>query len=66
MSGFVRRVVTGHDKSGKAIVISDGIAPMVHHNAFVAAYKNRRILYLLVDGRFGPEMTTLFKPERKG
>lgn len=29
----VRRVVTGHDENGKAIVISDGPAPYVHLNA---------------------------------
>jgi quercetin dioxygenase-like cupin family protein len=29
----VRRVVTGHDANGKAIVISDGPAPFVHVNA---------------------------------
>jgi quercetin dioxygenase-like cupin family protein len=29
MTGFVRRVVTGHDENGKAIVISDGLAPVV-------------------------------------
>ena len=29
----VRRVVTGHDADGKAIVISDGPAPFVHVNA---------------------------------
>ena len=28
----VRRVVTGHDKDGKAVVISDGPAPFVHVN----------------------------------
>jgi len=28
--GFVRRVVTGHDATGKAIVIEDGPAPVVH------------------------------------
>jgi mannose-6-phosphate isomerase-like protein (cupin superfamily) len=28
--GHVRRVVTGHDARGKAIVISDGAAPLVH------------------------------------
>ncbi len=28
--GHVRRVVTGHDGSGKAILISDGAAPFVH------------------------------------
>ena len=31
MQGTIRRVVTGHDKNGKAIVISDGPAP-VHTN----------------------------------
>ena len=29
MQGRIRRVVTGHDGSGKAIVISDGLAPAV-------------------------------------
>jgi hypothetical protein len=32
MEGRVRRVVTGHDGSGKAIVISDGPAPTVRTN----------------------------------
>ena len=30
--GKVRRVVTGHDKNGKAIVIEDGLAPAVRSN----------------------------------
>jgi mannose-6-phosphate isomerase-like protein (cupin superfamily) len=30
MSGAVRRVVTGHDAQGKAIVVSDGPSPFVH------------------------------------
>src|SRR5215467_13369107 len=33
MTRPVRRVVTGHDQNGKAIVISDGPAPFVHVNA---------------------------------
>ena len=33
MAKQVRRVVTGHDAEGKAIVISDGPAPFVHVNA---------------------------------
>ena len=33
MARQVRRVVTGHDRDGKAIVISDGPAPFVHVNA---------------------------------
>lgn len=32
MNGKVRRVVTGHDKHGKAVVISDGLAPTVRTN----------------------------------
>lgn len=30
--GKIRRVVTGHDKEGKAVVISDGPVPSVHTN----------------------------------
>ena len=43
MSGFVRRVVTGHDKQGKAIVISDGIAPMERHNPVVPGARSSDI-----------------------
>jgi quercetin dioxygenase-like cupin family protein len=32
MSHTVRRVVTGHDAQGKAIVVADGPAPMMHVN----------------------------------
>ena len=32
MTGFIRRVVTGHDKNGKAIVVSDGLVPRVFTN----------------------------------
>jgi quercetin dioxygenase-like cupin family protein len=32
MNGKIRRVVTGHDKNGKAIVIEDGLAPAVRTN----------------------------------
>ncbi len=32
MQGRIRRVVTGHDANGKAIVISDELAPSVHTN----------------------------------
>lgn len=32
MAGFIRRVVTGHDKDGKAIVISDGLTPTLKTN----------------------------------
>jgi quercetin dioxygenase-like cupin family protein len=33
MTKQIRRVVTGHDANGKAVVISDGPAPFVHVNA---------------------------------
>src|SRR3984893_18249673 len=33
MTKPTRRVVTGHDQAGKAIVVSDGAAPFVHVNA---------------------------------
>jgi len=32
MSGYVRRIVTGHDASGKAIIVSDASAPTAHSN----------------------------------
>lgn len=32
MARPIRRVVTGHDKSGKAVVLSDGAVPVVHSN----------------------------------
>ena len=32
MDGKVRRVVTGHDRKGRAIVVSDGLAPSVRTN----------------------------------
>jgi quercetin dioxygenase-like cupin family protein len=32
MEGKIRRVVTGHDSKGRAIVISDGLAPAVRTN----------------------------------
>ena len=32
MSKTVRRVVTGHDANGRAVVLSDGPAPFVHQN----------------------------------
>ena len=30
MKGYVRRIVTGHDEAGNAVVVSDGPAPFVH------------------------------------
>jgi mannose-6-phosphate isomerase-like protein (cupin superfamily) len=32
MARAIRRVVTGHDKSGKAVILSDGAVPIVHSN----------------------------------
>lgn len=32
MSANIRRVVTGHDASGKAIIVQDGITPVVHYS----------------------------------
>jgi quercetin dioxygenase-like cupin family protein len=32
MNGKIRRVVTGHDASGKAVVLEDGLAPAVRSN----------------------------------
>ena len=32
MQGKIRRVVTGHDVNGKAIVLEDGVAPAVRTN----------------------------------
>jgi quercetin dioxygenase-like cupin family protein len=32
MQGKIRRVVTGHDENGKAIVVEDGLAPAVRTN----------------------------------
>lgn len=33
MSGEIRRVVTGHDANGKAIIVEDGLAPVVRTDA---------------------------------
>ena len=32
MQGRIRRVVTGHDENGKAVVLEDGLAPAVRTN----------------------------------
>lgn len=41
--GYVRRVVTGHDEHGKAIVVSDGAAPFVHTAAARPGYASTDI-----------------------
>ena len=43
MTGFIRRVVTGHDKNGKAIVISDGLAPNVKSNPLRPGHRSSDI-----------------------
>ena len=43
MAGFIRRVVTGHDKDGKAIVISDGLAPVVNANPLRLGHRSTDI-----------------------
>ena len=43
MTGFTRRVVTGHDPSGKAIVIADGLAPNVKANPLRPGHRSSDI-----------------------
>ena len=43
MTGFIRRVVTGHDKNGKAVVISDGLAPAVKTNPLRPGHRSTDI-----------------------
>jgi mannose-6-phosphate isomerase-like protein (cupin superfamily) len=43
MSGFIRRVVTGHDANGKAVVISDGLAPTVKTNPLRPGHRSTDI-----------------------
>ena len=62
--GKVRRVVTGHDKSGKAIVLTDE-QPAVRTNH---AWSNRsgkpcRMLFVLIDGKFDAELAEKFRAE---
>ena len=40
MSTSVRRVVTGHDQNGRAIVMSDGPAPFVHTTELRPGYRS--------------------------
>jgi len=43
MTGAIRRVVTGHDENGRAIVVSDGPAPFVHVNPLLAGWQSTDI-----------------------
>ncbi|MDX3906568.1 MAG: cupin domain-containing protein [Pigmentiphaga sp.] len=38
MNGKIRRVVTGHDEQGRAVVLEDGYAPNVRHDAARPGY----------------------------
>lgn len=43
MTGFIRRVVTGHDQNGKAIVLSDGPTPAVKTNPLRPGHRSTDI-----------------------
>jgi quercetin dioxygenase-like cupin family protein len=43
MTGFIRRVVTGHDKSGKAVVISDGLTPTLKTNPLRPGHRSTEV-----------------------
>lgn len=43
MSQQIRRVVTGHDENGRAVVVSDGPAPFVHINALHPGFSSTDI-----------------------
>ena len=43
MSGFVRRIVTGHDSTGKAVVISDGLTPTLKMNPLRPGHRSTEI-----------------------
>ena len=53
MADVIRRVVTGHGRNGKAIVLADGPATAVRTNPLRPGYKFTDIL---IDGRFEPEL----------
>src|SRR4051812_39596196 len=43
VTGFVRRVVTGHDATGKAVVISDGLTPTLKTNPLRPGHRSTEI-----------------------
>jgi mannose-6-phosphate isomerase-like protein (cupin superfamily) len=43
MTGFIRRVVTGHDENGKAIVLSDGLTPTLKTNPLRPGHKSTEV-----------------------
>ena len=44
-----RRVITGHDSSGRSVVLSDGPTPVVGSLPC-------RVAFILIDGTFAPEL----------
>ena len=43
MTGFIRRVVTGHDSNGRAIVLSDGLTPTLKTNPLRPGHKSTEV-----------------------
>jgi len=43
MTGFIRRVVTGHDENGKAVILSDGLAPNIYSNSLRPGHRSTDI-----------------------
>jgi mannose-6-phosphate isomerase-like protein (cupin superfamily) len=43
MTANIRRVVTGHDKNGKAVVVSDGVTPVVHYAPLRPGYSMNEV-----------------------
>ena len=46
MAGFIRRVVTGHDRNGKSVVISDGPAPVTNRDRTPRRHRRTTDLWL--------------------
>ncbi len=43
MGANIRRVVTGHDRNGKAVIVSDGVTPVVHYAPLRPGYSMNEI-----------------------
>ena len=43
MNGFIRRIVTGHDRNGKAVVLSDGLTPTLKTNPLRPGHRSTEI-----------------------
>jgi mannose-6-phosphate isomerase-like protein (cupin superfamily) len=43
MTGFIRRVVTGHDSNGRAVVLSDGLTPTLKTNPLRPGHKSTEV-----------------------